>query len=68
MTNADVIRNMTDKELAYLLAPSCPPFGWEKTCTPFVNSEKECTECRIQWLQSESTERDMMNMIGGAGK
>ena len=52
MSNADKIRDMTDKELAdfMITAVSCPPHREWCDCT-FVGT---CKECWLDWLGQEA--------------
>lgn len=52
-TNADRIRNMTDKELAEVMF-GCPV---EESC-PHLNEKIECQKCVLEWLQSEVKDGD----------
>ena len=60
MTNADIIRNMTDEELAEHMSPLCPPKYDVKKCRESRGmGESYCRECRTKWLQSEPDDEDM---------
>lgn len=57
MTNADRIRNMSDKELAEFLvkvntayAEPCMVSGGD---CKHENTDKDCKDCFIEWLQAE---------------
>lgn len=56
MTNADLIRNMTDEELAKWLSNisvNCPNHGHgDYDCRP------TCTVCWLDWLQTERGESE----------
>ena len=58
MTNADRIRQMTDKELAVVCEDGCPP---KKLCPGGDEREKMtikefCQRCWLDWLKSEAAE------------
>jgi len=53
MTNAEIIRNMTDEELAKSIFTHynyCPPDKYYLDCHEF---RMACMECRLRWLKQE---------------
>lgn len=63
MTNADKIRNMTNKELATMLSQDAPwkKIFFPKYCIIIIEGENpgfcddDCYECVLNWLNQEVT-------------
>lgn len=66
MKNGDIIRKMTDPELAYLIAPLCPP-KYDNVLECHTGSDEHCMKCRIKWLGAEADSEDL-NWLQGRRK
>lgn len=51
-TNADLVRAMTDEELAEFCIWMCPP-GYDETGSCEVDRER-CYDCWLDWLRKEA--------------
>lgn len=56
-TNADMIRNMSDEELADTLFNSCLEVMHIDEC-PYVDNVGMCKKCILEWLQSKQNRRE----------
>ena len=56
MTHADVIRNMTDEELADILFDDCTIKMGLETCKYLDCDGHDCKKCVFEWLQAEVKE------------
>ena len=58
-TNADLIRAMTDEELAVVIAwpyLASPPWCSEHTTCPYISEDPTpCDKCALDWLKQEVT-------------
>lgn len=55
MTNADLIRGMTNEELAtFIEEASCPPTCYNKHV--YECRKEDCVPCWLAWLQAEVKE------------
>lgn len=58
-SNADRIRNMTDEELAVVIAwpyIASPPWCAEHTTCPYISEDPTpCDRCALDWLRQEAT-------------
>lgn len=54
-TNADMIRNMSDEELAMaIMCPAEYDLSFNKECGCDGNMSRNCQKCTLNWLQSEA--------------
>ena len=58
LTNADIIRAMTNKELAEWIALKveclwCPAKPQEGKCMPRLNPKMDCVDAVLDWLKQE---------------
>ena len=60
MTNADRIRQMSDEELAVVIAwpyLASPPWCSEHTTCPYISEDHTpCDKCALEWLKEEVSE------------
>lgn len=58
ITNADFIRNMTDEELATVIALpylASPPWCANHTACPYISEDPTpCDKCALEWLKQEA--------------
>ena len=58
MTNAEIIKTMTDDELAEVIM--CPYWLDGTSC---IDNERglSCIDCSLEWLRAERTDEDEVN-------
>ena len=55
MTNAERIKQMSDKDLAiFIMCPAEYDVAFTKSCGCNGEMNKNCYQCTLEWLQQES--------------
>ena len=57
MTNGDVIRNMSDVQIADIVMTGVCPYSWTAN-KPCLKKTILCTACRLDWLRKEAPDKE----------